>query len=564
MSSFGDLGLTSGILKSIAKIGFETPTPIQEEAIPKLLTGNQDLIGLAQTGTGKTAAYGLPMIDLTNSRIKHLQGLVLCPTRELCLQIHKELKIFSEHRPGLHIIPVYGGADIRKQIREIRSGVHIVIATPGRLLDLMKRKVIDLTELDRVVLDEADEMLNMGFQEDIDKILETTPEERNTWLFSATMPKAVERIAKRYLKNPMELSAGSRNIANRDISHHYIITRKADHVNLLKLFLDANTDLFGLVFCRTRRDTRDVAEKLAAAGYNAEALHGELNQRQRDRVMNKFRKRNLQVLVATDVAARGIDVIDITHVFNLNIPDDLAFYTHRSGRTARAGKKGQSVVFVSTRDLGKLRRLEKIIQAKFSELEKPDASHVLNNQLGLFLERWLTTPIHPKIEQYAQELESPLKGITKQELLGRLLSLRFEKILASTSFEKKERKPKKKAFDASSYPKSQQRMFINIGSMDMKSKKDLIYFITSVAEISKDAIMGVEFNKRQSYFFVNKRLGKKLTQAMEGVNYQGRNIRVNPDGGIDFSDGERPKKKSKSKLKARGSKGRNRPKKKRR
>ena len=597
MSTFSDLGLSDALVKNIGKLGFETPTPIQAEAIPHLLKGDSDLVGLAQTGTGKTAAFGLPLIELCNTRSKTIQGLVLCPTRELCLQIHRELSNFASHRSSLSIVAVYGGADIRRQIKAIRDGAQIIIATPGRLLDLMNRKVIDLSRLKSVTLDEADEMLNMGFQEDIDSILDGTPDERSTWLFSATMPKSVERIAKRYMTDPIELSTSAKNIANRDISHQFIVVKKSDQIDLLRLFLDANPEIFGLVFCRTRRDTKEVADKLESAGYNSDALHGDLNQTQRDRVMGRFRKKKIQVLVATDVAARGIDVNDITHVFNFNIPDDLAFYTHRSGRTARAGKKGESIIFLSPREKSKLRRLENVIQAKFKQIDRPDTRKIVANQINHFLEKVFATPVHAAAEQFVKDSAALLEDLSKEEFLARILSLRFEKTLANADrqsdsrpqrksyeressysddrYDRKRKSPKKdyerkseRKFEKKSERRSEkesvdysdgtlQKMFVNLGSMDMESKKDLVKFISDSGGIDKSDIVNVDFDKRNSYFYIDKKIGKKLSARFKGTEFEGRPLRINPDSG-DFPKEKKKKSKDKKDKKRTTPKGKKR------
>lgn len=355
--TFEELGLKSEVLKSLKEMGFEAPTPIQQQAIPHLLGDNSDFVGLAQTGTGKTAAFGLPLISKIEENSKNPQGLIICPTRELCLQISKDLEVFAKY-VKINIVAVYGGTDIRRQMTDVKKGVAIVVATPGRLMDLINRKAISLSDVETVVLDEADEMLNMGFKEDIDAILESTPDYKNVWLFSATMPAEVARIAKNYMEDPFEVSIGHKNQSNENIEHIYYVVKEKDRYAAVKRLIDFHPDIYGLIFCRTRQETANVAEKLAKDGYNAEPLHGDLSQAQRDRVMDRFRKKDLQILVATDVAARGIDIDNITHVINYNLPDDIENYTHRSGRTARAGRKGQSLVLVNT---------EKIIRSKRSK-----------------------------------------------------------------------------------------------------------------------------------------------------------------------------------------------------
>ena len=359
--TFKELALSEDILQALGDLGFENPTPIQEKAIPILIDGNTDLVGLAQTGTGKTAAFGLPLIHNVSVEEGFVQGLIICPTRELCLQITKDLQSFSKYKK-VKVTAIYGGASIDTQARAIKKGTHIVVATPGRLMDMMKRGIIKVNRVETVVLDEADEMLNMGFKEDIDEILSGTPEDRITWLFSATMPKEVARIAKAYMTNPEEVSCGNKNEGAKNLSHGYYVVKDRDRYSATKRILDYNPEIFGLIFCRTRRETQEVASKLITDGYNAEALHGDLSQMQRDSVMKKFRGRVTQILVATDVAARGIDVNDITHVIHYRLPDEVENYTHRSGRTARAGKSGDSMVLIGPKEGGKIRMIEKIIQ----------------------------------------------------------------------------------------------------------------------------------------------------------------------------------------------------------
>ena len=362
---FSELPLNSNILKGVEALGFTSPTPVQEKSIPLLINEDRDLIGLAQTGTGKTAAFGLPMIQKIDVSKNIVQGLVIAPTRELCVQISNDFKDFSKFVKGLSIATIYGGASMDKQSREIRSGAQIVVATPGRLMDMMKRKMIKINSVSYVVLDEADEMLNMGFKEDIDGILSHTPDEKSTWLFSATMPRDVEKISKSYMTNPLEITVGSKNVGAENIQHVFYNVSERDRYKAVKRILDFNPNIYGLIFCRTRRTTQDVADKLLKEGYNAAPLHGDLSQMQRDKAMEKFRDKTLQVLVATDVAARGIDVNDISHVINYHLPDESESYTHRSGRTARAGKKGVSIAIVSNKDQNKISQIERKIKIKF-------------------------------------------------------------------------------------------------------------------------------------------------------------------------------------------------------
>uniref|UniRef100_UPI003342DE08 DEAD/DEAH box helicase n=1 Tax=Pseudopedobacter sp. TaxID=1936787 RepID=UPI003342DE08 len=356
MNPFNELGIRHDIVNAITELGFTNPTPIQESAIPVLLSGSNDFVGLAQTGTGKTAAFGLPLLELIDNTKNHPQALILCPTRELCLQISNDLKNFSKNLKNVNVVAVYGGANIVNQLREIKRGVQIVVATPGRMLDIINRKAIDFSNVNYVVLDEADEMLNMGFQDDINDILSTTPDTKKTWLFSATMPKEVRRIAENYMTNPHELTVGKQNSGNANIEHEYYIVKARDKYAAFKRIVDFNPDIFGIVFCRTKIETQEIAEALVKDGYNADSLHGDLSQQQRDKVMKRYREKNLQLLIATDVAARGIDVNNVTHVINYSLPDEIENYTHRSGRTARAGRTGVSIAIINSREIHKIRQ----------------------------------------------------------------------------------------------------------------------------------------------------------------------------------------------------------------
>ncbi|MDB5109792.1 MAG: box helicase, partial [Mucilaginibacter sp.] len=376
MNPFIELGIRHDIVNAISDLGFENPTPIQEQSIPVLLTGSNDFVGLAQTGTGKTAAFGLPLLELLDFEENYPQALILCPTRELCLQITNDLNNYSKKMDNVHVVAVYGGASISDQLRQIRRGVQIVVATPGRMLDIINRKAIDFSKVKYVVLDEADEMLNMGFQEDIDNILSTTPEEKKTWLFSATMPTEVRRIAKKYMTDPFELTMGEKNTGNVNIEHEYYIVRAREKYAAFKRIVDFNPDIFGIVFCRTKIETQEIAEALIKDGYNADSLHGDLSQQQRDKVMKRYRERSLQLLIATDVAARGIDVNDVTHVINYSLPDEIENYTHRSGRTARAGKTGVSIAIINSKELGKIRQIERVIGKNFIKAEIPNGFDV--------------------------------------------------------------------------------------------------------------------------------------------------------------------------------------------
>ena len=421
--------LSNEVLQAIKEMGFEKPTDIQSQAIPFLLQENRDLIGLAQTGTGKTAAFGLPLISQLDYGKNIPQALVICPTRELCLQIERDLTNYGKYLP-LQTVAVYGGADIIRQIKKIQAGVHIVVATPGRLVDIIKRKKVDLSQVRNLVLDEADEMLDMGFQEDLDAILEQTPKEKRTLLFSATMPNEVRRIASNYMNDPFEITVGTKNSGAVTVSHHaYVVSSKNRYI-ALKRIADFYPDIYGIVFCRTREETKEVAEKLMADGYNADALHGDLSQAQRDYVMKKFRNKNLNMLVATDVAARGLDVHDLTHVINYSIPDDLETYTHRSGRTGRAGKEGISILIANLREKGKLKRIEQIIKKKIEIKKVPGGQEICAVQLKGLIQKVLSTEVNDeKISELLAPIMPQFAEMSAEEILKRFVSFEVNRIL---------------------------------------------------------------------------------------------------------------------------------------
>lgn len=427
---FTDLGLNNYILKAIQELGFENPTEIQQKSIPVLLESNKDYIGLAQTGTGKTAAFGLPLINSIDVANQTTQALVLCPTRELCLQIMAELTKYAKYIPQLVIAPVYGGTDIVKQIRTLKRGAHIIVGTPGRLIDHIERRTVDLSTITTIVLDEADEMLNMGFKEDIDIILEKTTNKQRTWLFSATMPAHVETIAKNYMTDPVKITIGSKNSSAQNISHNYCVIRHSNRYQALKRLVDYYTDLFGIVFCRTRKEAKEIVDQLIADGYNADALHGDLSQAQRDAVMKKFRLKQLTLLIATDVAARGIDVSDVTHVIHYNLPDDVENYTHRSGRTARAGKHGISITLITNRDIKRIQYIERLINKKIEYLQIPTGKTICQKRLEHCIES-ITAPTNvvENIQPYMDAAREKLSHLSKEDLIKRLLSLKFDQFI---------------------------------------------------------------------------------------------------------------------------------------
>jgi len=434
LTTFKELGLSEEILKVLAEIGFEQPSKIQRKAIPRLLEGKGDLIGLAQTGTGKTAAFGLPLLERIDTSKKYTQGLVLAPTRELGKQIAEQLFQFSKYLKKLNVLAVYGGAYIGNQIRALEKTQHIIIATPGRLIDLIQRKAVKLNKLEVLVLDEADEMLNMGFKDELDKILSYTPEEKHTWLFSATMPHEIKRMVNTYMDDPVEIRINAKDKVNTNIEHQFTLVRRNDKAEALTRFLDVEPKMRGVVFCRTRMDTRDLAEVLLGKGYRADALHGDLSQHQRDRVMKRFKEHDLQVLIATDVAARGIDVADLTHVFHYTLPDDTSYYTHRSGRTARAGRKGTSIAFIGGRDGNKIRILERRLGIQFTKVKIPQADEIANKRV----KNWCVEILEKSPEgnvsiELLEKVNTIFDGLTKEELIAKILVNELTKMKLGTS-----------------------------------------------------------------------------------------------------------------------------------
>ncbi len=428
--TFRELNLKDDILSAIEELGYVQPMPVQEKTIPFMLEQTADLVALAQTGTGKTAAFGLPVLNIIDASLKQVQALVLAPTRELCIQISNDLKNYSKNMRGMRIVPVYGGEDIRTQLRQLDTAPQIIVATPGRLIDLIERGKVELGNIDFLVLDEADEMLNMGFKEDIETILERTPDTRRTMLFSATMPKEIATIAKRYMKNFEEITVGTKNSGSENVEHIYYISQAKQRYLVLKRIVDLNPDIYGIVFCRTRQETKEVAEKLMHDGYNADALHGDLSQAQRDNVMQKFRIRNIQLLVATDVAARGLDVSDLTHVINYNLPDDVEVYTHRSGRTGRANKKGVSVSIIHSKEKFKIKDIERMLKKSFEQQQIPNGLEVCKKQLFFMIDRMQNVDVNEEqIEPYIPQIMKQLEDLSKEEILKRFVSLEFNRFL---------------------------------------------------------------------------------------------------------------------------------------
>ena len=532
MATFAELGLSQPLINTITEMGFEEPTPIQEKSIPQLLSDPTDLVGLAQTGTGKTAAFGLPLLDLIDVTNSNTQAVIIAPTRELCLQISKELERFAAHDRKMKIYAVYGGTDIGRQIRDVKRGVHIIVATPGRLRDMINRKAVNISNVDYVVLDEADEMLNMGFKEEIDEILENTPDEKCTWLFSATMPSEVRRIAQNYMTEPIELTVGEKNTSNTDIEHQYVITRPRERYEVLRRFLDYDSSIFGLVFTRTRRESLEVAERLSADGYRADALNGDLSQAQRDKVMQAFRKERLQILVATDVAARGIDVSEITHVFHYNIPEDISFYTHRAGRTGRAGSKGISLVLMHPRDYHLVRRLEKITKAKFQLAHIPTGKEIGEKRLMAFINRLKKAEPNESVMPYLPSVAAELEELSKEELIEKLSSLSFNTLLKKygNTPDLNPRKPgEKRVRENRNGGARMKRFFINVGTMDVEGKAGMLALLCHNSEVDGRSIGRIDMSSKFTFFDIEPDAAEDLVKAFDGATLEGRAVRLNED-----------------------------------
>ncbi|MFN3529660.1 MAG: DEAD/DEAH box helicase [Bacteroidia bacterium] len=550
MSSFESLGLGPEILEAIHQMGFTTPTPIQTQAIPVLLSGTKDFVGLAQTGTGKTAAFGLPAIQLADLNKREVQVLVLSPTRELCLQITEDLKNFSKQLKGFGVTAVYGGSNIMQQIKALKSGPQIVAATPGRLIDLIDRKAIQLNTVKYVVLDEADEMLNMGFRDDLDYILQNTTAREATWLFSATMPSGVKKIASNYMTDPAEISVGERNAGAANIQHFYYQLHASSKFEALKRLVDYNPGMYGIIFTRTKAEAQDITEKLIREGYDIEALHGDLSQQQRDKVMARFREKSLQLLIATDVAARGIDVTGITHVINYTLPDDQEVYTHRSGRTARAGKSGICMSLVTPKDVSRVRQIEKMIKTPIEKAMIPDGQAITERQFLHFLDKIITTEVdHGDYERFLPVIEEKFSEISKEELIKKVASLEFQRFLNyyrnAADLNITDRKNArvedgtaagKPAFGGGNYTK----LFINLGVKDGFYKASFLQFLLDHSGLRKSDLGRVDIGETRSYVEVDQGLDKQITETFDGAHFHGRRIRVehtNSSGG--FSRGPR-------------------------
>lgn len=542
MKTFQELGICDEILKAITELGYENPMPVQEQVIPHLLNEETDLVALAQTGTGKTAAFGLPVIQRIDRSLCQPQALILSPTRELCLQIAGDLTDYSQYIDGLTILPVYGGSSIESQIRTLKKGVHIIVATPGRLLDLLERKTVRLDHVSTVIMDEADEMLNMGFLDSINAILAQVPQERKMLLFSATMPREIEQIARTYMHNPQEIVVGSRNEGAENVRHVYYMVHAKDKYQALKRIADYYPNIYGIIFCRTRRETQEIADQLIADGYNADSLHGELSQAQRDAVMQKFRLRNLQLLVATDVAARGLDVTDLTHVINYGLPDDIETYTHRSGRTGRAGKSGVSVAIIHSREKGKMRAIEKIIGKKFERGLVPTGEQICEKQLFNLADRIEKVKVNEEaIAKYLPNISRKLGWLNEQDLIKRIVSLEFNRLIDYYRDtpdldlpDENTRKPKAENGGAQEGRKGRnkdsrtaeegfERIYINLGKAHGFFPPNLIEMINSLVP-GRVNIGRIDLLPAYSLFDVEKGAAKKVVGALKGNEFYGHRI----------------------------------------
>jgi ATP-dependent RNA helicase DeaD len=538
--TFEETGLKPEILKAIAEMGFENPTPIQEQTISHLISSKQDLVALAQTGTGKTAAFGLPVIHNTSMQIKEVQSLILCPTRELCLQITRDMDKYSKFIPGFKTIPVYGGADITKQIRELKSGGQVVVGTPGRVHDLIRRKILNVSAIRWLILDEADEMLTMGFKEEMDAILSTTPKEKQTLLFSATMPTEIASMKANYLHDAIEISVGKRNAGAENVEHHYYMVHAKDKYETLKRIADNYPDCYAIVFCRTRMETREVAEQFMADGYNADALHGDLSQAQRDQVMGRFRGKQLQMLVATDVAARGLDVTELTHVINYSLPDDPEVYIHRSGRTGRAGKSGISVTIINLKETGRLKQIERIARKKFERKMVPGGDEICEKQLFHLIDRVQNVEINNgQIDKYLPQILEKFEGMSHSDIVKHFVSLEFNQLLdyyknsrdlnvraelPRDSFQRNDRNGDRG--DRGDNRMNFTRLFINAGKKQNLNASGLIGLINEYSNRKSIEIGKIDIQRKFSFFEIDSTYEKDLVKAMNNAVIEGHVINI--------------------------------------
>ena len=528
MKKFQELGINNLLLKSIKNLGFDTPTEVQNKVIPILLKNESDIVTLAQTGTGKTAAFGFPILQKIDPSSKKTQGLILSPTRELCLQITQDIKSYSEFLKGLNIVAVYGGASITDQSKKIKKGAQIIVATPGRILDMIKRKIVNISKIEYCVLDEADEMLNMGFHEEIKNILSFTPKDKSTWLFSATMPKEVSSIAKKFMHNPVEVIIGSKNAGTKNVSHEYYVVNGRERYQTLKRLSDFNPSIFSVIFCRTKRDTQKVAENLIEDGYSAGALHGDLSQNQRDLIMKSFRNKQIQMLVATDVAARGIDVDNITHVINYQLPDEIETYTHRSGRTGRAGNIGVSIIIITQSELRKIKSIEKIIQNKILKKNIPNGEEICFVQLNHLAKKINNTKVNSEINSFIPEFKKEINHLTKDELIQKLVSvefLRFHKYYKNSK-DLNLSVSSSSPIELKSNKKNSIRFFMNIGKKDNFNWMTLKDFIKDNTKLSNDEIFHVDVMENFSFFNTYEKFKSKVISTLSEIKINDRKIKI--------------------------------------
>lgn len=543
MSSFESLGIRAEILRALTDLGFTEPTPVQAATIPQLLADEGDMVALARTGTGKTAAFGIPLLERTVPSEKGIQGLVLAPTRELCVQIAKDLDRYAAHLPGVRTVAVYGGANIREQIRAIQRGANVIVATPGRLIDLLERGAVDLGQVRTTVLDEADEMLNMGFQEDLTTILERTPKEKRTWLFSATMSGEVRRIARNYMREAKEVSLANDSKAVSTINHQYTVVMARDRYIALKRFVDADPDMFGIVFCRTKQDTQDLAENLTRDGYNADAIHGDLSQQQRDRVMERYRSKNLQMLIATDVAARGIDVSNVSHVFHFDLPGEPESYTHRSGRTGRAGKSGVSISIIGSRDIAKIRGLERQLKVHFTYVRVPDGAEICERQLLTLIGKIKGVKVEEEaISRFMDAVTLDLADLSREDLIKRVVSLEFNRFLKqykdardlNVDLARKDHNPRerKEKTEFGRAPEGPMRsMFINLGTADGFDKGKMLGYLCGITGLTGQHIGRILLKDMFSFVDIDAAHFDDAVRHFNAANYKGRKVRVDEGSG---------------------------------
>ncbi len=537
MKTFKETGLNKNLLEAISKLGFESPTPIQEKTIPILMESTKDVIATAETGTGKTAAFGLPILNMIDTNENITQSLVLCPTRELCIQIALDLTQYAKYIPNINIVSVYGGASIETQIKALKKGAHIVIGTPGRTKDLIKRKKLKVQSVERVVLDEADEMLTMGFKEDLEMILGQTPKQKQTLLFSATMSKKVILITNKYMTNPVEVSVAPMNLGAQNVEHMYYMVHIKDRYEAIKRVADSNPNIYGIVFCRTRRETKEVANKLMQDNYNADTLHGELTQAQRDEVMGRFRKRNIQLLVATDVAARGLDVNDLTHVINYNLPDEPEVYIHRSGRTGRAGKKGISIAIIHTREMGRIREIERKGSISFNKQTIPSGLEICKTRLLTLIDKVKNVDVNEdQISPFLPEIYEKLEYLDRENLVKHFVSAEFNRYLSyyknsrdiNVSDHRKEGRNKKVRQDVSQKRKdnSFNGFLLNIGFRDQLKPARLIGLVNDCIGSKKAIIGSIKIMKNQSIIEIEDRWSAQFQKGVKGKSFEGQKIKV--------------------------------------